>query len=63
MESHPNNTGLIRAHNNSERLISKFASKTKVKLERNIDKMGRKTLKHVEVEDDEEDGLRNQYQS
>lgn len=56
IESHPNNTGLIRAHNNSEILIGKFASKTKVKFERKIDKMGRKTLKHVEVEDDEEDG-------
>ncbi|MDP3103625.1 MAG: DUF5667 domain-containing protein [Candidatus Methanoperedens sp.] len=53
IESHPNNTGLIRAHENSERLLSKFALRTKVKLERNIDKMGRKTLKHVKVEDDE----------
>jgi len=56
IESHPNNTGLIRAHNNSERLISKFVNKTKVKFERKTDKMGRKTLKHVEVKDDEEDG-------
>jgi hypothetical protein len=53
IESHPNNTGLIRAHENSERLLSKFATKTKVKLERDTDKMGRKTLKHVKVEDDE----------
>ncbi len=55
IESHPNNTGLINAHNKSERLLSKFASKTNVKLERRTDKMGRKILKHVEVED-EEDG-------
>ncbi len=53
IESHPNNTGLIRAYNNSEGLLSKFAFRTKVKLERNTDKMGRKTLKHVKVEDDE----------
>ncbi len=53
MESHPNSTGLIRAHNNSERLLSKFALKTSIKLERETDKMGRKTLKHVKVEDDE----------
>lgn len=53
IESHPNNTGLLRAHNNSERLLTKFASKTKIKLERETDKMGRKMLKHVKVEDDE----------
>jgi hypothetical protein len=53
IESHPNNTGLIRAHNNSERLLSKFASKTSIKLERETDKMGRKLLKHVKVEDNE----------
>lgn len=56
IESHPNNTGLIRAYNNSERLLNKFALKTSIKLERETDKMGRKMLKHVRVEDDEEDG-------
>ncbi|MDD5615387.1 MAG: DUF5667 domain-containing protein, partial [Candidatus Methanoperedens sp.] len=52
IESHPNNSGLIRAHNNSEILLNKFASKTSIKLERMTDKMGRKVLKHVEIEDD-----------
>ncbi|GFO96305.1 hypothetical protein ig2599ANME_0493 [groundwater metagenome] len=56
IESHPNNTGLLRAHNNSERLLSKFALKTGIKLERKTDKMGRKMLKRVDVEDDEDDG-------
>lgn len=56
IESHPNNSGLLRARENSELLQSKFALRTKVKLERDTDKMGRKTLKHVKVEDDEEDG-------
>ncbi len=53
IESHPNNSGLIRAYNNSERLLVKFASKTKIKLERKTDKTGRKVLKHVEIEDDD----------
>ncbi len=53
IESHPNNTGLLRAYNNSERLLVKFESKTSIKLERKTDKMGRKVLRHVRVEDDE----------
>ncbi|MCG2736534.1 MAG: DUF5667 domain-containing protein [Candidatus Methanoperedenaceae archaeon] len=53
IKSHPNNTGLQRAYNHSKDLQDEFASKTKVKLERKTDKMGRKTLKHVKVEDDE----------
>lgn len=53
IESHPNNTGLLRAYNNSEKLLEKFASKTSIKLERKTDKMGRKVLKHVEIEDDD----------
>lgn len=53
IESHPNNSGLIRAHNNSERLLNKFALKTSIKLERKTDKMGRKVLKHIEIEDDD----------
>ncbi len=53
IESHPNNTGLLRAYNNSERLLSKFALKTSIKLERMTDKMGRKVLKHVRVDEDE----------
>ncbi len=53
IESHPNNTGLLRAYNNSERLLVKFATKTSIKLERKTDKMGRKVIRHVKVEDDE----------
>lgn len=56
IESHPNNTGLLRAYNNSERLLIKFSSKTSVKLERKIDKMGRKMLRKVGVEDDKDEG-------
>jgi hypothetical protein len=52
IESHPNNTGLLRAFNNSERLIEKFMLKTNVKFERWTDKHGRKVLKHVKVSDD-----------
>lgn len=55
LESHPNNTGLLRAYNNSERLIEKFTSKTDIRFERWTDKNGRKLLKHIKVEDDGED--------
>lgn len=55
LESHPNNTGLLRAYNNSEMLLVKFALKTSVKLERMTDKMGRKVMKHVRIEDDGSD--------
>jgi len=54
IESHPNNTGLLRAFNNSERLIEMFTLKTNVRFERWTDEHGRKVLKHVEVRNDGE---------
>lgn len=53
LESHPNNTGLLRAYNNSERLLDNFTSKTSFKLERGHDENGRDVVRHVKVEDDE----------
>ena len=53
MESNPNNTGLARAYNNSEELLEKFTSKTSIKFERRTDRMGRKVIRHVEVDDEE----------
>lgn len=50
LESHPNNTGLQRAYNNSQRLEEKFENKTERKLERIATKEGRKILKQVRKE-------------
>lgn len=50
LESHPNNTGLQRAYNNSQRLEEKFELKTERKLERIATKEGRKILKQVRKE-------------
>lgn len=45
LESHPNNTGLQRAYNNSQRLEEKFENKTERKFERIATKEGRKVLR------------------
>ncbi len=50
LESHPNNTGLQRAYNNSQKLEEKFENKTERKLERIATKEGRKILKQVRKE-------------
>lgn len=55
LESHPNNSGLLRAYNNSEDLLNKFALRTSIKFERTTDKMGRKVIRHVKIEDDGSD--------
>ncbi len=49
LESHPNNTGLLRAYNNSLRLEEKFENKTERKLERVATK-GRLKIKIREIE-------------
>ena len=54
LESH-NNPGLLRAYNNSQLLLARFALKTSVKLERMTDKMGRKVIRQVRMEDDGSD--------
>lgn len=55
LESHSNNSGLLRAYNNSEMLLSKFAQKTNIRFERSTDKMGRKVMRHVKIEDEGSD--------
>ena len=57
LESHPNNSGLLRAFNNSEDLLDRFALKTSIRFERMTDKMGRKIMKHVRIEDDGPDDV------
>lgn len=54
LESHPNNTGLQRAYNNSKRLEEKFENKTERKLERIVTKEGRIILKQVRKEKKED---------
>lgn len=49
LESHPNNTGLLRAYNNSLRLEEKFENKTERRLER-IATNGRMKIKIREIE-------------
>jgi len=53
--SHPNNTGLMRAYNNSVMLEKKFEQKTAVRLERIIEKNNRTILKAVRLEIQERD--------
>ncbi|MBU4374771.1 MAG: hypothetical protein KKD69_02460 [Euryarchaeota archaeon] len=47
LESHPNNTGLQRAYNNSQRLEEKFENKTERKFERIATKEGQKVLREA----------------
>jgi hypothetical protein len=48
--SHPNNTGLIRAYNNSLELEQKFEEKTQIRYERAIGKNNRSIMKAVRLE-------------
>lgn len=48
--SHPNNTGLIRAYNNSLALEQKFEEKTSIRLERIIEKNNKTILKAIRLE-------------
>jgi hypothetical protein len=49
MLSHPNNTGLARAYNNSLRLERKFEEKTQVRFERVMEKNNRTIVKAVRL--------------
>ena len=53
--SHPDNTGLMRAYNNSVMLEKKFEQKTAVRLERIIEKNNRTILRAVRLEIQERD--------
>jgi len=53
--SHPNNTGLMRAYNNSLALERKFEEKTSIRLERIMEKNNRTILKAVRLEIKERD--------
>ena len=53
--SHPNNTGLMRAYNNSLALEQKFEQKTAVRFERIVEKNNRTILKAVRLEIQERD--------
>jgi Domain of unknown function (DUF5667) len=51
--SHPNNTGLQRAYNNSLRLQERFEEKTAVKYQRDINKNNQTILKAIRLEQKE----------
>ena len=57
LESHRNNSGLLRAFNNSEDLLERFAVRTNIRFERMTDTMGRKVMKHVRIENDGSDDV------
>ena len=53
LASHPNNTGLMRAYNNSLALEDKFAEKTEVRIQRTIEKNNQTILKAIRLEQKE----------
>jgi hypothetical protein len=53
LETHPNNTGLLRAYNNSLRLEEKFWEKTAIKFDRIIEKNNQTILKAIRLEQKE----------
>jgi hypothetical protein len=55
LETHPNNTGLQRAYNNSLRLEDKFGEKTMVKFNRTMEKNNQTILKAIHLELKEHD--------
>ena len=55
LETHPNNTGLLRAYNNSLRLEEKFAEKTAVKFNRTIEKNNQTIIRAIRLEQKEHD--------
>lgn len=55
LASHPNNTGLMRAYNNSVKLEEKFSEKTLVMYNRTLDKNNRTILKAIRLEQKEHD--------
>jgi hypothetical protein len=55
MASHPNNTGLQRAYNNSLRLEDRFAEKTLLRFNRTMEKNNQTILKAIHLEQKEQD--------
>jgi hypothetical protein len=55
METHPDNTGLQRAYNNSLRLEERFGDKTRVRFNRTMEKNNQTVLKAIHLEQKEQD--------
>ena len=55
LETHPNNTGLMRAYNNSLLLEDKFAEKTAIRFNRTMEKNNQTILKAIRLEQKEQD--------
>jgi len=55
LETHPNNTGLMRAYNNSLRLEERFGEKTAIRFNRTFDKNNQTILRAVRLEQKELD--------
>lgn len=63
MLSHPNNTGLVRAYNNSVVLERKFEQKTQIQFERVMEKNNRTIVKAVRLEVREQERTTNTGQN
>ena len=63
MLSHPNNTGLARAYNNSLALENRFEQKTRMKFERTMEKNNETVLKAVRLEVKEQEHTANRGDS
>jgi len=63
MLSHPNNTGLVRAYNNSVVLEKKFEQKTQIQFERVMEKNNRTIVKAVRLEIREQERTTNTGQN
>jgi hypothetical protein len=55
LETHPNNTGLQRAYNNSLRLEEKFTEKTAIQFNRTMEKNNQTILRAIRLEQKEHD--------
>jgi hypothetical protein len=55
LESHPNNTGLMRAYNNSLLLEDRFSEKTAIKFNRTMEKNNQTILKAIRLEQKEQE--------
>ena len=59
MLTHPNNTGLARAYNNSLKLESRFEEKTQVRFEKIMEKNNRTIIKAYRIEERQENRTAN----
>jgi hypothetical protein len=55
LESHPNNTGLMRAYNNSLLLEERFSEKTAIRFNRTMEKNNKTILKAIRLEQKEQE--------